>query len=90
MVLVAPPNDPTYRSACDSIAQLLQEQASLGKFTNDELHHKRGAFPAVNAGTSYGQGSTRPGNLRGGDPRLVALLLANIHIQRVATFASCQ
>ncbi|KAH6894810.1 hypothetical protein BKA70DRAFT_1117427 [Coprinopsis sp. MPI-PUGE-AT-0042] len=87
-VLVAAPNDPTYRSACAKVAEVLESHGRSGKFTNEELHHKRGTFPAVNIGISYGQGSVKPGNLRNKDPRMVAALLANVHIQRVAVFAS--
>ncbi|KAH6907642.1 hypothetical protein BKA70DRAFT_1223452 [Coprinopsis sp. MPI-PUGE-AT-0042] len=87
-VLVAAPNDPTYRSACAKVADVLESHGRSGKFTNEELRHKCGTFPAVNVGISYGQGSVKPGNLRNKDPRMVAALLANVHIQRVAVFAS--
>ncbi|KAH6899086.1 hypothetical protein BKA70DRAFT_1115654 [Coprinopsis sp. MPI-PUGE-AT-0042] len=88
MVLVAPPDDPTYRAACDEVASVLEAHAQSGSFTNEELSHKRGQFPALNVGTSYGQGSTRPSNLRNKDAAMVASLLANTCIQRVAIFAS--
>ncbi|KAH6883741.1 hypothetical protein BKA70DRAFT_1113993 [Coprinopsis sp. MPI-PUGE-AT-0042] len=88
MVLVSAPNDPTYRTACDQVANVLEAHARSGSFTSEELCHKRGYFPAVNVGTSYGQGSTRPSNLRNKDAAMVASLLTNVYVERVAIFAS--
>ncbi|TFK18416.1 hypothetical protein FA15DRAFT_565693, partial [Coprinopsis marcescibilis] len=50
--------------------------------------HRRGRFPAVNVGTSYGQGSKKPANLRHHDVELVERLLRDKDVQRLATFGS--
>ncbi|KAH6884700.1 hypothetical protein BKA70DRAFT_1445725 [Coprinopsis sp. MPI-PUGE-AT-0042] len=88
MVLVSPPGDPSYQEACTKCFELLRDWSCKGTFTVDELQHRRGAFPAVNISTSYGQGSKRPGNLKNRDEAMARDLLRNPHVQRIAAFAS--
>jgi hypothetical protein len=51
--------------------------------------HRRGLFAAINVGLSYGKGQSTPTWLHNNAYEgLVARLLANEHLNRLATFAS--
>ncbi|KAH6918195.1 hypothetical protein BKA70DRAFT_1214175 [Coprinopsis sp. MPI-PUGE-AT-0042] len=78
MVLVSAPNDPTYRAACDEVANVLETHAQSGSFTGEELSHKR--EPRQDQAVEPTQQ----------DAPMVASLLANIYVQRIAIFASCR
>lgn len=87
-LLVAPPDDDEYRKACTDAHDLLHSWREKGVFTADELDHKRGAFPAVNIGVSYGQGSQQPGNLKNRDQAMAASILGSTCFKRLAGFSS--
>ncbi|KAF7984935.1 hypothetical protein HWV62_9851 [Athelia sp. TMB] len=61
----------------------------LCTFAPDDLHHRRGGFPALAVGASYGGGQTVPGNLKNGaNTEVLHALCENPAIMRIAGFAS--
>ncbi|TFK20480.1 hypothetical protein FA15DRAFT_720334, partial [Coprinopsis marcescibilis] len=88
VVLVAKIDDASYRQSCVTVAHLFESLSETGNFKRSELIHRRSCFPAVNVGTSYGQGSKKPANLRHHDPVLVERLLQDKDVQHLATYGS--
>ena len=67
----------------------MSDVASMETFKPDEKHHRRGDFPALNLGVTFGLGSQTPTNLNAGShERAATELLQNSHVNRMATFAS--
>jgi hypothetical protein len=59
------------------------------QFKDKELHHRRGDFAQVTTGVSYGVGRKAATNLKHKHHnRMVAELLQDINIQRLAQFSS--
>lgn len=66
----------------------MSDAANKETFKPDETHHRRGDFPVVNFGVTFGLGGQNPTNLNvGGHERAAAELLRNPHVNRIATFA---
>ena|SRR5580704_9926511 len=88
-VLAGRPDDPTYVKAAEETFQALAEEATKANFATKECNHKRGCFPAVSVGLSYGQGQLKPALLdTGKNTAMMERLLQNTSIQRIATFGS--
>jgi len=88
-VLAGRPDDPTYTKAAEAAFQTLAEESSKANFVTKECNHKRGCFPAVSVGLSYGQGQLKPALLNTGkNTEMVERLIQNSNIQRIATFGS--
>ncbi|KAJ7082459.1 hypothetical protein B0H15DRAFT_803272 [Mycena belliarum] len=86
-VLAGRPNDPTYDAAASEAFATLAAEAARPNFPL-HMHHRRGAFPAVNAGIFYGQGTDRPCLLNNkAQSAMVARLLANPNFNRLASYA---
>ncbi|KAJ7067710.1 hypothetical protein B0H15DRAFT_925945 [Mycena belliarum] len=86
-VLAGRPNDPTYDVAASEAFAALAAESQEPHFPL-AMHHRRGAFPAVNAGIFYGQGTDRPYVLNNkAQTAVVARLLANPHFNRLASYA---
>lgn len=66
----------------------MESAASNEVFSPEEQDHKRGRFPAINDGIYHGQGSAAPHRLANGHEEMTAKLRENVHINRMATFAS--
>ena len=89
MVLVGFPQDDSWIESCMGALHAMEN--AKGKLVLEvlELHHRRGAFPAINVGISYGQGPKRPHNLDNGPhSELIQDLLRNEDIRRLAIYAS--
>ncbi|KAG6825793.1 hypothetical protein H0H92_002431 [Tricholoma furcatifolium] len=84
-VLVGQPDDPSYAESCRLASEAIMEEGHNATFSQAELNHKRGAFPAVNIGVTMGLGATYPTNLA--HSAMMDHLLGNRHIQRLARFA---
>ncbi|KAG6809553.1 hypothetical protein H0H92_015830 [Tricholoma furcatifolium] len=84
-VLAGQPNDPSYEESCRLATEAIMQEGRNATFTQSELNHKRGNFPAVNVGVTMGLGATYPTNL--GHSSMMDRLLNNPHIQRLAHFA---
>lgn len=86
--LAGRPEDPTYLKACEEASELMLAARDKNMFERDELHHKRGDFPAVNVGIIHGNGTKQPTNLRTGrHAEMLKGLLENRSVQRLAGFA---
>jgi hypothetical protein len=65
-------------------------EGTAAKFPADMRKHRRGLFAAINVGLTFGMGQTIPTWLLPVNyAALAERLLANEHIDRMATFASC-
>ncbi|KAJ2922079.1 hypothetical protein H1R20_g15014, partial [Candolleomyces eurysporus] len=87
-VIVHGIDDPTYVDACKRAFDFLEECRAVEVFYKNECDHRRGQFPAVNYGISYGQGSKKPYLLNCKHQELMSQILGNEYIIRLATFAS--
>ncbi|KAJ7066859.1 hypothetical protein B0H15DRAFT_958294 [Mycena belliarum] len=90
-VLAGRPDDPTYLAAADAVYSAMKMEASALHLPRTLFSKRRGAFPALNVGTYYGKGTRSATQLDNGvyDP-LLARLLANPHLNRMAVYASCE
>jgi len=90
-VLAGQPSDPSYADAANCTLDALLAEGEAAKFSPAQSDHKRGGFPAVNAGVLYGQGHTIPAVVDlGCHGPMVHRLLQNPHIQRIASYMSCR
>ncbi|RXW16257.1 hypothetical protein EST38_g9598 [Candolleomyces aberdarensis] len=87
-VIVHGVDDPTYVDTCKSAFEFLEDCRTVEVFYKNECDHRRGQFPAVNYGVSYGQGSKKPYLLNCKHQELMTQMLSNDYIIRLATFAS--
>ncbi|KAG6826235.1 hypothetical protein H0H92_000619 [Tricholoma furcatifolium] len=86
-VLVGQPDCPGYAAACTGAYDAIAQEAGKERFNDNETHHKRGDFPAVNVGVTMGPGSHRPSNVQSGaHSAMLRRLLANRDIIRLANF----
>lgn len=58
----APANDASWYGACDDAYNLLRDKAPVFNFTKKAADHRRGKFPAVNVGISFGGGQMVSGS----------------------------
>lgn len=63
LMLAGQPDDPTYAADANALFTVMREESAPGKFTAKELNHKRGQFPAINAGFTMPNGFREPINL---------------------------
>lgn len=89
MVLVPPPDDPTFAESGLRVYDLLANTGLTAKFSKEQKIHRRGNFPAINVGLTYGQGNKKPTNLLNSDPAAVDTLLVDKDVNRLAGYASC-
>lgn len=83
------PCDKSYDQAANNAFQAIQDTGTGVKFNAKSTTHRRGGFPALNVGVSYGKGQKQPESLKT-DPYSDILLglLENPAISRLASFAS--
>lgn len=90
-VAVGSPNDEGYARACDDAYQAIYLAGQTEVFKEEEVSHRRGQFPALNVGVSYGHGPDRPHNLKMyKHEKTLRSLLQNPGIVRMANFASSE
>ncbi|KAJ7180004.1 hypothetical protein C8R43DRAFT_941738 [Mycena crocata] len=88
-VLVGQPKRNDYADAVAHVYELLCKEGAAAAFPSNMCQHRRGLFAVINVGLSYGKGQKAPSFLRNGKYAAAAdRLLANKHVQRLATFAS--
>ncbi|KAH7918686.1 hypothetical protein BV22DRAFT_993901, partial [Leucogyrophana mollusca] len=89
-VLAGRPDDPTWDDVVEDATKALHEAGLAAKIPVKKRRHRRGEYPALAAGVSYGGGQTVPRNLKNStcNEAVVARLLANKSIQRIAGFAN--
>ncbi|KAF8059499.1 hypothetical protein FPV67DRAFT_1424580 [Lyophyllum atratum] len=87
--MIGRPNDPGWAVSCQRAFEAIQREGGAAAFTTQERDHRRGKFPAVNVGVTYGKGTTQPVNLkRGAHDEMLGRLLSNKDIARIAAFGS--
>ena len=88
-VCVGKPSDPNFEKAHCAVYQAMDDARKSASFKDKELSHKRGEFPAVNVGVSFGHGPQKPHNLDVGDHgEMLDSLLQNESVIRMANFGS--
>lgn len=87
-VIVGQPHDPSYSAACmDTHDQIMQEGAAANFRKGPS--RRRGRFPAVNVGISYGKGQRVPSRLQNGAlATIVNRLIGSEAVMRMAAYAS--
>ncbi|KAJ2936881.1 hypothetical protein H1R20_g216, partial [Candolleomyces eurysporus] len=78
----------TGKNSCERAFEFLEQCRTAETFHKAESDHRRGDFPAVNYGITYGPGSFEPVLLQCRHNDMMARILLNEHVIRLATFAS--
>ncbi|KAJ7449703.1 hypothetical protein B0H11DRAFT_1743498 [Mycena galericulata] len=94
-VFVGKPDDRKWdteviQGACRAMDRASRKGLETGALTAKDRDHRRGAFLSLTTGVSFGGGQKMPGNLVNskGKRRLIARLLKNKHVKRIAGFQS--
>jgi hypothetical protein len=88
-VLAGQPSQKKYRDAATAAFKAIQDADKATKFNKKTTTHRRGNFPAINTGVSYGKGQKEPRSLQTHPyTPTVDSLLKNPNIQRLANFGS--
>ncbi|KAJ8473445.1 hypothetical protein ONZ45_g16297 [Pleurotus djamor] len=85
------PRDETWSDVAAKCAQRIEAARHDCTFTDKQQRHRRGAFPALAAGFSFGQGLIRPSNITDRAPQnnvAMQAILDDHNIKRVAGFQS--
>ncbi|KAJ3897712.1 hypothetical protein F5879DRAFT_813611, partial [Lentinula edodes] len=85
---VGSPNDPDYDAAIEDATQAILAVNNQTKWKKKERKHKRGDFPAVACGISYGKGQPEPMMLGGDRQYMMKDLLGRESFRRIAGFQS--
>ncbi|KAH9846592.1 hypothetical protein C2E23DRAFT_683769, partial [Lenzites betulinus] len=88
-VLAGRPRDEGWdKEVCDATRALEDARATCGM--NGEYLHRRGEYPCITSGISYGGGQTHPSNFDNGPTvqRVLNGLLARPSIRRLANYAN--
>jgi hypothetical protein len=89
-VLAGQPRDPSYKLSVAAAFTAIMQEGTAAQFPASMRHHRRGLFAAINVGLTFGKGQKAPTWLLPTDYAAMAQrLLANQHVGRMATFASC-
>ncbi|KAJ7068933.1 hypothetical protein B0H15DRAFT_807364 [Mycena belliarum] len=87
--LVGQPRSADYAAAAARVFEAIESERKATTYKPAAAHHRRGDFFALNAGLSYGKGQRVPSRLDNGvHAALLARLLGNADVKRLATFAS--
>lgn len=92
-MLAGRPNDPTYNQAIEEAFRLVMEVGEGEDFSRDERFHRRGHFPALAVGISYGTGQLEPMELsegvlgKGRHASILQRLVGSEAVQRMAAYA---
>ncbi|KJA14108.1 hypothetical protein HYPSUDRAFT_150797, partial [Hypholoma sublateritium FD-334 SS-4] len=89
-VLAGRPDDPNWTSVHRSAHSALQLARRRCRFPKKTRNHRRGSFPALSAGISFGGGQKLPGNLHHSKTNKKQLdrLLGHQSFKRIAGFGS--
>ncbi|KAJ7079410.1 hypothetical protein B0H15DRAFT_787992 [Mycena belliarum] len=88
-VLAGQPRDPTYAADAAAAFAAMQAEAADACFPSSMSKHRRGLFPAINAGLYYGKGTRTACRLDNGKKynAIADRLLDNPAFKRLASFA---
>lgn len=88
-VLAGRPSDGSFIKAADSAFQAMLREGNTAGFGPGGVKHRRGLFPALNVGISYGKGQQQPAPLKTGrHAPMLGRLIEDKNFERLATFAS--
>lgn len=89
-VLVGRPGcDPSWEAMHIAAADKLEEARGRCKLSKKDTHHRRGHFPALASGISFGGGQLKPKNRSNGENTgILAELTSHPSFKRLAGFAS--
>jgi hypothetical protein len=89
-LLAGRPDDVGWISLQNRAAQILEEQRDRCHFPKEAQKNRRGRFPALPVGISFGGGQRHPKNLsqNASNSRVLAYLNAQVEFQRIAGFTS--
>ena len=80
--------DPTYDEAATAVLNMILQAEKTANFNPRLIKHRRGHYPALLFGISYGNGQTIPKRVKvGKHGTLVDSLLASSHLARLASYA---
>ncbi|KAJ7920525.1 hypothetical protein B0H13DRAFT_1867439 [Mycena leptocephala] len=85
------PDDPNFmRDVHDPAVEAMEKARADASLADDQWFHRRGNYPQLSAGNSYGGGQIQPGELVNGviNAAILASLLSNIAFIRLAGFAT--
>ena len=88
-ILAGQPSEKGYHDATIAAFKAIRDAGNATTFNEKVTTHRRGDFPAINTGVSYGKGQKEPRSLRT-DPytEMIEGLLESRDIQRLANFGS--
>ncbi|KAJ3925043.1 MAG: hypothetical protein NXY57DRAFT_907552, partial [Lentinula lateritia] len=81
-------DDEGFQKATEEMTRLILEAQNAASWKRKEKRHRRGTFPALACGISYGKGQPEPMRLGGDKQDLMQNLLAHRCFHRVAGFQS--
>lgn len=85
------PSGTSYRNAANRSYFRIAEEGEDANFHQSCSVHRRGGFPALNVGLSYGMGQQEPAHLKNGAySHMLERLVQDPAIQQVAAFGSCE
>ncbi|KAJ4477734.1 hypothetical protein C8J55DRAFT_430599 [Lentinula edodes] len=82
------PDDPGYKKAVSEMTESILQAGEAANWTRRERRHRRGDFPALARGISYGKGQREPMRLVGERQVMMDSLLNQDCFRRVAGFQS--
>ncbi|KAJ3925557.1 MAG: hypothetical protein NXY57DRAFT_906916, partial [Lentinula lateritia] len=80
------PDDPTYQKAVENMTESILKAGQKTAWTSKEKKHKRGNFPALARGISYGKGQHQPMRLVGDRQPMMDELFQSDCFRQVAGF----
>ncbi|KAK0468951.1 hypothetical protein IW261DRAFT_1296738, partial [Armillaria novae-zelandiae] len=88
-VMAGQPHDPSYSAACMEAHDAILREGAAANFRKPSNNHRRGGFPVVNVGISYGKGQKVPSRLQNGAlAAVINRLVGSEAVMRMATYAS--
>lgn len=88
LVAAGGPNDPTYWDDAAKMSELMLKMGAETKWEPAEKHCRRGDFPSVAYGWSYGKGQPMPQQLGGKHQEMMADFISQPCVQRIASYQS--
>ncbi|KAF9027690.1 hypothetical protein BDP27DRAFT_1437082 [Rhodocollybia butyracea] len=88
LVAAGQPNDPSYATDAECMAELMLKMGESTDWEKEEKHHGRGDYSYADYGWSYGKGQQQPQCLGGQRQEMMARFVNKPCTQRVAAFQS--
>jgi hypothetical protein len=84
------PEECKWLKSMTGLEEVMEEARAQCSFSHKDLHHRRGPFPALAAGVSFGGGQVQPGNLahRSANRKALRKLLCHPSFIRISKFVN--